>query len=116
MALANISFKPGLAFIAYRACTYITIAVLSMMLIGIAWMLCRKKTPVFERPETLADMMIALCGSRMLASFKDLSDLDTRERDAVFGGWGKRYAMGTVIGVDGVERDGIDEQDFNKIS
>ncbi len=86
------------------------------MLIGIAWMLCRKKTPAFQRPETLADMMIALCGSRMLVDFKGLSALDRRERDAVVGGWGKRYAMGTVVGVDGVERDGIDEQDFDKIS
>ncbi len=101
VALANIPFKPGLAFIAYRACTYITIAVLSMMLIGIAWMLCRKQTPAFRRPETLADMMIAQCGSRMLADFKGLSALDSRERDAVVGGWGKRYAMGTMVGVMG---------------
>lgn len=116
VALANIPFKPGLAFVAYRACTFVTIAVLSMMLIGLVWMLCRKKTPAFRTPETLADMMIALCGSRMLADFKGLSDLDTRERDAVVGGWGKRYAMGTLVGVDGVERDGIDEQDVDKIS
>jgi len=87
-----------------------------MMLVGITSMLCRKKTRAFRRPETLADMMIALCGSRMLADFKGLSALDRRERDAVVGDWGKRFAMGSVVGVDGVERDGIDAQDFDKIS
>ncbi len=52
----------------------------------------------------------------MLADFKGLSALDRRERDAVVGDWGKRFAMGSVVGVDGVERDGIDAQDFDKIS
>lgn len=116
VALANTQFKPGLAFVAYHSCTYITISVLNMLLIGIAWTLCRKKTPAFRRPETLADMIIALCGSRMLADFKGISTLDTREGDPIIGSWGKRYAMGPVLGADGVERNGIDEQDVNNIS
>ncbi len=60
--------------------------------------------------------MIAVCGSLILADFKGLSELDRRERDAIVGSWGKRYAMGTVVGVDGVEREGIDELGFDKFT
>lgn len=114
VALANVPFKPGLAFIAYRVCTYITIGVLSLMLVGILWMLCRKKTPrsALRKPETLAGTMLAICSSNMLGDFRELSDLNRKERDAIIRGWQKTYAMGGLIGVDRVDREGIDENMF----
>lgn len=35
--------------------------------------------------------------------------MDRKERDAIINRWDKRYAIGSVIGVEGVEREGIDE-------
>lgn len=114
VALANIPFKPSLAFIAYRICTYISIGILSLMLIGIVWMLCRKRTPGLStnRPKNLAEVMVALCGSHMLENFAGMSTFEREERDGIIKGWGKGYSMGNLIGVDGIEREGIDEDLF----
>ena len=114
VALANIPFKPSLAFIAYKTCTYISIGILNLMLIGIVWMLCRKRAPGLNtnRPKNLADVLVALCGSHMLEDFAGMSTLEKKQRDAIIKGWGKGYSMGRLIGIDGVERDGIDEDLF----
>ena len=114
VALSNIPFKAGLAFITYRVCTYITIGILGLMLIGIIWMLCRKKTPglMASRPDTLAGLMLKICGSHMLQDFEGMSTLHQEERDEKVNGWGKMYSMGSLVGVDKVERRGIDEASF----
>lgn len=113
IALSNIPFKAGLAFTAYRASTYVTIGILSMILLGIIWMLCRKRMPhLVRRPDTVASVLLFLCGSSMLEDFKGMALMDRKERDAMINRWDKRYAIGTVVGVDGVEREGIDESLF----
>ena len=116
VALANIPYQPGLAYDAFRVCTHLTIAILSMMIVGSLLVLCRKKTPksALGRPDTLAGTMLALCGSHMLGNFKGMAQMRKGERDAIVKGWRKKYAMGSLIGVDGVEREGIDEQIFVK--
>ena len=114
VALSNIPFRAGLALMAYRVCTYITIGVLNLMLIGILWKLCRKGTPglAASRPDTLAGMLLLLCGSHMLEDFAGMSMLMRKERDEIVDGWGKEYSMGRMLGVDEVEREGIDESVF----
>ena len=114
VALSNIPFKPTLAFMAYKTCTYISIGILNLMLIGIIWMLCRKRTPGLStnRPKNLAEVLVALCGSHMLEDFAGMSTLERKERDSIIKGWGKGYSMGNLIGTDGVEREGIDEDMF----
>lgn len=113
VALADIPFRAGSVFTAYRVSTYISIGVLSMMLIGIIWMLCRKRTPeLIRRPDTVASVLLFLCGSSMLEDFKGMSQMSRKQRDAIVKSWDKNYAMGSVIGVDGVEREGIDESLF----
>lgn len=113
VALADIPFRAGSVFTAYRASTYICIGVLSMMLIGIVWMLCRKRTPeLIRKPDTVASVLLFLCGSSMLEDFKGMSRMRRKTRDAAVRCWDKSYAMGSVIGVDGVEREGIDESLF----
>ena len=113
VALAGIPFKAGLTWIAYRTSTYITIGVLSLMLIGIVWLLCRSKTPdMVRRPDTIASMLLFICGSSMREDFKGMSLMRRAERDETVTGWGKSYAMGNVIGVDGVERQAVDESAF----
>ena len=123
VALANIPYKPALAQIAYRTATYTIIGVLSLMLIGIVIFLIRSRQASRHshqwhkqrrrwRPETIAEMMLLLCGSNMLGDFRDLSELSGRERDATIRGWGKAYSLGDVVGGDGVMRWGVDEEMF----
>ena len=76
-------------------------------------MLCRKRTPeLIRRPDTIASVLLFLCGSSMLEDFKGMSQMSRKQRDAIVKFWDKNYAMGSVIGVDGVEREGIDESLF----
>lgn len=113
VALSNIPFKASSVLTAYKASTYINIGVLSMMLIGIVWMLCRHRSlKLVRRPDTIASILLFLCGSSMLDDFKGMSRMRRKQRDAAVKCWDKTYAMGSVMGVDGVEREGIDESLF----
>lgn len=113
IALSNIPFNDGLTYIAYRASTYVTVGILSMMLVGLIWMLCRKRTSkLARRPDTVASVLLFLCGSSMMIDFKGMAMMNQKERDMMISSWNKRYAIGSVIGVDGVEREGIDESLF----
>ena len=119
VALANIPYKPALSLIAYRTATYVTIGVLSMMILGVIVFLIRncrvghqRHRWQRQRPETLAEMMLLMSGSNMLGDFRGLSELGGEERNAVVRGWGKAYSMGDVAGVDGVTRWGVDDELF----
>lgn len=113
VALANIPFKPGTAYKAYLVSTYISVAVLAMMLIGIIWFLSRKKTPgMVRRPDTIAAVVLSICGSHMLGDFRGMAQMDKRTRDGVVREWEKRYAIGRLVGEDAVEREGVDEDMF----
>lgn len=41
-----------------------------------------------------------------------MGQLDRRTRDGIVRDWDKRYSMGRVVGVDAVEREGVDESMF----
>lgn len=76
-------------------------------------MLCRKKTPgMMRRPDTIASVMLSLCGSHMLGDFAGMATMNKHARDEIVTERDKRYAMGSLVGVDGVEREGVDESLF----
>ncbi|KAL8760552.1 MAG: hypothetical protein Q9184_003263 [Pyrenodesmia sp. 2 TL-2023] len=120
VALANIPFKPGTAYMAYRVSTYVTIGVLSLMLLGLLGVLLRQKVNgelmkrgmEAGRERTIGRVMGLVCGSCMLSEFRGLAELDEKSRDEVVQRWGRGYRMGQLVGVDGVERWGIDEDIF----
>ena len=124
VALANIPFKPSLAYKAYVVCTWLCVSVLSLMLIGVVWLLVKRhggfglkqqgvgKKGNERAPETLGGVLWMLCGSRATGDFRGLSMEGRRERDGVVRGWGKMYSIGSVVGVDGVEREGVEESVF----
>ncbi|KAL8646510.1 MAG: hypothetical protein Q9226_006820 [Calogaya cf. arnoldii] len=122
VALATIPFKPGTAYMTYRASTYMTIGVLSFMLLGIIGVLRRQITnsEVMKRgmeaaeDKTIGRVMGLVCGSQMLSGFRGLAQLDGKSRDDFIGGWGRKYRMSQLVGVDGVERWGVDEVDTGR--
>ena len=67
---------------------------------------------MYRRPDTIASVLLYLCGSRLTEGLRGMAEMGRRERDEVVVGAGRRYAMGSLIGVDGVEREGIDESQF----
>ena len=83
------------------------------MLVGIVWFLCRKKTPgMIRRPDTIASVLLSICGSHMLGDFGGMAQMDRRTRENMVKEWDKRFAMGRLVCVDGVEREGVDEDMF----
>lgn len=67
-----------------------------------------------RRPDTIANVLLTLCGSHMLGDFEGMALMGRKARDKTVQEWDKRYTMGRLIGVDGVEREGIDESIFIK--
>ena len=120
VALANIPFHPGTAYVAYLVSTYITIGVLSIMLLGLFGVLGRQRVngelvrrgTEAARERTVGRVMGLVCGSSMLSEFRGLAGLDEKSRDEVVQGWGRGYRMGRLVGLDGVERWGVDEDIF----
>ena len=115
IALANIPFKPGTAFIAYTIATWIIVGVLSLMLIGIVWLLIKRRghnSHEIRAPESLGGVLWLLCGSHMLGEFQGMAEMGRRERDEIVKSWEKKYSLGSLVGFDGVEREGVDETIF----
>jgi len=47
-----------------------------------------------------------------LGDFRGMGELEGRERDEIVKGWGKKFEMGHLVGVDKAERWGVDEGIF----
>ena len=113
ISLANIPFKPGTAYVAFNAATWIAVSVLMMMLLGCMYILCgRRKSRAVRAPETLAGVLAMLCGSHVLGDFQGISKLRKEDRNRTIREWGKNYALGSLVGEDGVERENVDEVGF----
>ncbi len=115
VALANVPFKPGHVFEGYLVSTWLSVAILLLMLGGLVWKLIRREgsgANFAERPSSIAGILMLICGSHMLMDFGGMAELREQERNRAVHGWGKRYAMGKMIGLDGVERVGVDEDIF----
>lgn len=48
----------------------------------------------------------------MLSDFQGMAKLQSKERNRIVAGWRKLYTLGSLLGVDGVEREGVDESLF----
>lgn len=113
IALTNIPFQAGTTFEAYNVCTYISVGILSLMVIGITWSFWRGPVTGLPRePDTIASVMLYLCASRMRENFEGMATLSGKERDDRVKKWRKNYRFGQVMGVDGVQRTGIDDSDL----
>ena len=120
VCLANVPFKPNLAYQAYVVSTWLSTAILGLMIVGIIWILAKRYGDTrgmgggyaVRAPETVAGQLWLMCASHLREGFVDMSEMGRTERDECVTGWGKRYAIGGVVGVDGQEREGVDESDF----
>lgn len=59
-------------------------------------------------PNTIVGRCMLMCGSYMLERFEGLGEMEGKERRSRIVGWGERFGVGRVRGVDGVLRRGVD--------
>src|SRR5579862_3249292 len=111
VSLSRIPFRGDSIYIAYVASSRLITAIVPFMLVTLMWVALRRRLTVDlpRRPDTIAAVLSYLCGSSMLRDFQGLSTVDGQTRDGVVVKMGKRYKLGKIVGVDGVERAGIDE-------
>ncbi|KAL8995625.1 MAG: hypothetical protein Q9169_004668 [Polycauliona sp. 2 TL-2023] len=120
VALANIPFKPGTAYTAYRVCTYLTIGVLSLMLLGLLGLLVRarvsgialRRLTEAARDRSVGRVLGLICESSILGDFRGLAELERKPRDEIIKGWEKVYKMGELTSTNRGERWGVDEARF----
>ncbi|KAI9806508.1 MAG: hypothetical protein M1833_003695 [Piccolia ochrophora] len=119
VALSNIPYSPGVSHPTYVVCHNISVSILAAMLLGIIWAIVRERRRLGQRghmlglvrqPDCIASVLLYICGSRMLPHFAGMGTMKAGERRRYIIDWEKKYAMGSVVGIDGVERDGIDEK------
>ena len=107
-------FSPGQIYLELLVCSYMSMAILALMVIAIVMLLLlrwRRALDLPRVPDTLAAVMAYVCASRMLDDFEGLECLDKDERDRKIAVMRKRYGYGQIRGVDGVVRWAVDEKD-----
>jgi hypothetical protein len=89
-------------------CTYLSIAILMIMVAVVAGSLAIRWPHMPVDPRTIAGAMYYLCDSGMLGSFDGLAGLEMRDRDWMVKSMGVQYTFGTIVGLTGKERVGIE--------
>lgn len=89
-------------------CTYLSIAILMIMVAVVAGSLAIRWPHMPVDPRTIAGAMYYLCDSGMLGSFDGLAGLEMRDRDWVVKSMAVQYTFGTIVGLTGKERVGIE--------
>ncbi|KAI9851745.1 MAG: hypothetical protein M1824_002493, partial [Vezdaea acicularis] len=113
--LGGIPYSSGQLFKGFLISAYISMAILSLMLISLVILYLRPSGPLVPRtPNTLASVMLYLCGSRLCEDYADLSTVKERVRDRLVLDMGRRYGFREQEGVDGKVRWNVDFEDVDQ--
>ncbi|KAH7395537.1 hypothetical protein BKA64DRAFT_708932 [Cadophora sp. MPI-SDFR-AT-0126] len=114
VSLANVPFSSGMTYETFVICVWISVSILGLMLLTLSVVLVRigRFGGEVKVPNTLGGKMKLLAGSHMVERFRHLGDMDTETRNNIVKGWGSTYKIGTVFGVDGIRREGVDFEEF----
>ncbi|KAH0565071.1 hypothetical protein GP486_001539 [Trichoglossum hirsutum] len=113
VVLPSVPYKGESIFIAYSLSAILAISIITIMLASLAWVAVRETrvTSLPRRPDTIAAVLLYLCGGRMVKDFQGMAEAEGRLRDKTLMKMGKNYWLGKVEGVDGIERIGIEAKD-----
>jgi O-antigen/teichoic acid export membrane protein len=92
-------------------CAYLSIAILVIMMVAVAASLAVRWPHMPVDPRTIAGALYYLCDSSVLISFDGLAGVERRDRDWMVKSMCVRYTFGTMIGLNGKERVGIEALD-----
>lgn len=93
IVISGIPYANGQTLSQFRVSSYISLAVLGLMIIVIALIIVRRswEPRVPREPRTVGAVMSYLCGSGMLDDFEGCEGLDERARGERVRSWGKKY-------------------------
>ncbi|KAK3314049.1 hypothetical protein B0H66DRAFT_483994 [Apodospora peruviana] len=106
--LANVPFRLTLTWITFMTCTWISVTILSLMVVVLLVSFLVRWPYLPVDPGTIAGCMYYVCDSRMLADLKAVADLDEGARHRHLRDIGMRYRCGSMVGVSAKRRIGID--------
>ncbi|KAK0728846.1 hypothetical protein B0T26DRAFT_768858 [Lasiosphaeria miniovina] len=114
--LSNIPFKPTQTWQTHYVCAWATVAVLAFMLAvllaALAARVCRPGPPLPAEPGcSVAEALYYVCDSRLLRDCEGLARLGVADRNRRVVQMGRRYRFGTMVGVSGRTRIGVDYAD-----
>lgn len=103
IVISGIPYANGQMHVQLIVSTYISIAILGLMIIvTAAIIILRFREPKIPRkPATLGAVMSYLCSSRMLDDFEGTECLDERSRDQRVRSWCKKYEFTETVRRDG---------------
>jgi hypothetical protein len=105
--LANIPFRLTLTWTMHRVCAWLSVAILTSMVLVLVGSFCIKWPHLPVDPSTIAGCMFYVCDSDMLKDFKGMSLMGQRERERRLGTQGRKCHLSEIIGVSGEARVGI---------
>ena len=110
--LGVVPFNPGQVYLELLVSCYVSMTLLSLMIIGVITMIIwKRRMPDLPRaPDTMAGVMSYVADSRMLDDFDCAEYLDDRDLEGRFTRIGKRYTYGRGLGTDGQMLYLVDEQ------
>jgi hypothetical protein len=113
VVLPSVPYKGESIFLAYSSSAVLAISIIAFMLASLVWVAVRatRALALPRRPDTIAAVLLYLCGGKMVKDFQGLAVVEERLRDRVLVRMEKNYWLGKVVGGDGVERVGIDAKD-----
>ena len=94
VTLATIPYDPATLTAAYYVSHWISVCILSLMLLALVFIFFYKEPVMPFRPDTVAGNLVYLCDGELPEMFKDFGGLGTRERDRRIAGMGVRYEVG----------------------
>lgn len=107
--LGAIPFNSGTLYQAYLFSTYLSMAILGLMLLGMVGLYVRPRGPSLPRtPDTVAAVWSYLCGSSLLEDMADMSMLSESTRDRLVRKMGRKYTLEERTNMDGTARWTID--------
>lgn len=108
VTLSHVPFSVLETYETQYTCAYLSIAILVVMVIAVASSLAVRWPHMPVDPRTIAGAMYYVCNSGILASFDGLASVEMRDRDWMVKSMGLQYRFGTMTGLGGKERVGID--------
>ncbi|KAM7191317.1 hypothetical protein V8F20_009372 [Naviculisporaceae sp. PSN 640] len=108
LLLNNVPFKVTQTWLAHLVCTWMAITILSIMWIVVVLSFFIKWPHMPADPSTIAGTMFYVFDSRMLWSMEGMSVLDKEDRDQRVGELRMKFQFGTMMGLSGRKRTGVD--------
>jgi len=106
--LANIPFRLTLTWTTHSVCTWLSVAILSTMILVLVGFLLVKWPSIIPEPNTIAGCMYYVSDSKMLQDLEGVSLMGQKERSKWLRTKSRRYSLSTRVSSSGKFRVNVD--------